>query len=86
MYCGHSILIKDIIQLNIVSHIDNLLGMACTAAQTGNVEGALSYYNRVLKLDSKISEAWFEKGRAAGWASSLGNIRTTEMLIALNMQ
>ncbi len=84
MYCGHSIVIKDIIQLNIGPNIDNLLGMARTAAQAGNVEEAMSYYNRVLELDPKISEAWIGKGRAAGWASSLVNIRLNEMLIAFN--
>ena len=84
MYCGQTIVIKDVVQITVGPNIENLLGMARTASAAGNVEEAMSYYNRVLELDPKISEAWAGKGRAAGWASSLVNMRFNEMLLAFN--
>ncbi|RVD55408.1 hypothetical protein EN828_25255 [Mesorhizobium sp. M2D.F.Ca.ET.185.01.1.1] len=71
-----------------MSHEDNgvanLLGMARTATAGGNQQEALTYYNRVLEIDPTISEAWLGKGKAAGWQSSLANLRLPEALIAFN--
>lgn len=84
MYCGQSINVKDVVQITVGPNLDNLLGMARTAAAAGNVDEATLYFNRVLELDPTISEAWIGKGRAAGWASSLTNLRFSEMLLAFN--
>lgn len=84
MYCGQSIEVKDIIQITMGPNIDNLLGMARTASQAGNSAEAMSYYNRVLELDPTVSEAWIGKGKAAGWASSLSNMRFNEMILAFS--
>lgn len=64
------------------SKIPNLLGMARTAEAAGNNQEALDYYNRVLEIEPALSEAWLGKGKAAGWQSTLANIRTREMLVA----
>jgi hypothetical protein len=56
--------------------------MARTALAAENAQEALSYYNRVLELDPSLSEAWIGKGRAAGWQSTLADMRIREMLIA----
>lgn len=64
------------------AHFDNLLGMGRAAELAGNNEEAIQYYNRVLEADSKIQEAWLGKGRAAGWLSTLQNIRINETLVA----
>ncbi|HWW12177.1 MAG TPA: CFI-box-CTERM domain-containing protein [Brevundimonas sp.] len=63
-------------------NIANLLGMARTAQLGGNHEEALGYFNRVLEIDPKISEAWVGKGKAAGWQSTLANLRLGEAIIA----
>lgn len=62
--------------------IANLMGMAGTAERAQNNEEAISYYNRVLEADPTYSEAWLGKGRAAGWLSSLANVRINETLVA----
>ena len=62
----------------------NLLGLARTAALGGNHEEALNYYNRVLEADPNLSDAWIGKGKAAGWQSTMANIRLNETLIAFN--
>lgn len=48
----------------------------------GNNEEALNYFNRVLELDPTIYDAWIGKGSAAGWLSTLANIRIGESLVA----
>jgi hypothetical protein len=80
MYCGQSILIKDIIQITVGPNITNLLGLARTANMAGNFVEAETYYTRVLELDPTISEAWVGKGRSAGWQSSIVNMRFGEVL------
>jgi tetratricopeptide (TPR) repeat protein len=66
------------------SNISNLLGLARSAQLAGNSEEAMAYFNRVLEADPSISEAWLGKGKAAGWQSTLVNIRTGEALVAFN--
>lgn len=64
--------------------VDNLLGMAKTALIGGNNDEAISYYNRVLEVDPKLSEAWLGKGKATAWLSNLQNIRLNEAIISFN--
>lgn len=66
------------------ANIANLMGMARTAMLGGNNQEALSYFNRVLEIDPSASEAWMGKGKAAGWQSSLVNLRLQEAAIAFN--
>lgn len=68
--------------MNAEPDLTNLLGMARTAQMAGNQEEALSYFNRVLESDPTITDAWIGKGKAAGWLSTLVNIRTGEALAA----
>jgi tetratricopeptide (TPR) repeat protein len=62
--------------------VTNLLGMARTAALAGNNAEAMEYYNRVLEVDPRCSEAWLGKGKAAGWASTLAVFRMPEVQVA----
>ncbi|MDR1165460.1 MAG: zinc-ribbon domain-containing protein [Deltaproteobacteria bacterium] len=55
--------------------IETLLGMARTADTAGNFSEAENYYTRVLESDPELSEAWFRKGRAAAWQSTMANMR-----------
>ncbi|HKU82348.1 MAG TPA: tetratricopeptide repeat protein [Candidatus Tumulicola sp.] len=64
-----------------ISTLATLLGLAGTALAAGNPKEALDYYNRALEMDPKNSEAWFGKGKAAGWQSTLSGIRLPEMLV-----
>ncbi len=65
-------------------NVANLMGMARTAMIGGNNVEAHAYFNRVLEIDPSISEAWLGKGKAAGWQSTLVNIRLAEATIAFN--
>ncbi|MCY1273486.1 hypothetical protein D9M68_101350 [compost metagenome] len=82
MYCGHSIILREMAKITVGPNIDNLLGMARSAQASENLPEAYNYYNRVLELDPTVSEAWFGKGQSAGWQSTLNNLRYSEILIA----
>jgi hypothetical protein len=81
MYCGEKISIAQVSPTTGPSVV-NLLGMARTASTAGNQAEAEIYFNRVLEIDPTISEAWIGKGKAAGWLSTIGHIRFSEMLVA----
>ena len=62
--------------------IDNYLEMARNAKETGNNEEAVGYCNKIIELDLHNWEAWFIKGKAVGWQSTLANNRTGETINA----
>lgn len=62
---------------------DNLMLLAKTAAESGNQQEAYSYYTKILEIDPSNADAWFGKAAAAGWLSTLANIRLQEMLVTL---
>lgn len=84
MYCGGTIISRATSSPAKSPSVENLLGMARTADIGGNQAEAESYFNRVLELEPTISEAWFGKGKAAGWQSTIFNIRLAEAVTAFN--
>ena len=65
MYCGEDVLPPPLSATAPTVSLSNLLGMARTALEADNVSEAESYFNRVLELDPRNSEAWIGKGKAA---------------------
>lgn len=84
MYCGADVSPPPISAIAPSISVMNLLEMARSASLAGNVSEAESYYNRVLELDPRNSEAWLGKGKSAAWQSSIANIRTNEMVVSFN--
>ncbi len=66
------------VQADNAAQVQNLTDMAWNAYRSGNAQEAERYANRVLELDPKNPDAWFVKGAAAGWQSTLAHIRFTE--------
>ncbi|MBU5626197.1 hypothetical protein KQI82_04580 [Oscillibacter sp. MSJ-2] len=58
--------------------IANYLVMANSAYDAGNQKEAENYCNKIIEIDPSNYEAWFLKGKAAGWQSTLANIRVEE--------
>jgi tetratricopeptide (TPR) repeat protein len=79
MYCGTEIVVREAIQAGSGGNIHNYLELAVTATKAGNYQEAYDYYLKVLEIDTKNSEAWFGKAKAAGWLSTLKDFRLTEM-------
>lgn len=62
--------------------IKNYLDMAKNAINAKNMAEAESYCNRIIEMDTNNWEAWYIKGKAAGWQSTLANVRTSETVNA----
>lgn len=60
------------------AQLDNLLILATTAYEASNQQEAESYCNKAIELDAMSYRAWFLKGKAIGWSSTLGNNRMEE--------
>lgn len=58
--------------------IDNILMLATTAYDAGNLSEAETYCNRAIELDATCYKAWFLKGKAVGWSSKIDNNRFEE--------
>ena len=58
--------------------VGNFKEMALHALDAGNLSEAENYANRLIELDPRDVTAWVIKGRAAGWQSTLNNIRLRE--------
>lgn len=58
--------------------IDNYYAMAENAYDASNKQEAETYCNKIIEIDPSNYKAWFLKGKAAGWQSTLRNIRIEE--------
>lgn len=82
MYCGTDMVVRDAIKKEQGPDPANLLSLAVKAQGAGNSSEAIDYCNRVLETDPENHRAWFIKGRATGWSSTLSNFRIGEMTSA----
>lgn len=62
------------------SSIENYYNMAESAYVSGNNKEAENYCNKIIEIDTNNYRAWLLKGKAAGWQSTLANIRLEEAL------
>jgi len=83
MYCGKDIIVREAIERATGPTIENYLTLARTAKNSGNNKEAYDYYTKILELDPKNHEAWFGKGEAAGWLSTLTEFRLSEMVTGI---
>lgn len=58
--------------------IENLRELADHALESNNLDEAEGYASRIIEVDPRDYRAWITKGQAAGWQSSLRNIRILE--------
>lgn len=80
MYCGGDIIVQEAIRTAAESSVPNWLILAKAAIDGRNYQEAFNYYTKVLEVDPQNYEAWFGKGEAAGWLSTLADVRLSEML------
>lgn len=58
--------------------IENYYKIAESAYDSSNLKETESYCNKIIEIDPENYKAWLLKGKAAGWQSSLANIRLEE--------
>jgi len=62
--------------------IENYMELANNALAANNHQEAELYANKVIELDPKYQWAWLIKGQAAGWQTTLQNLRIQESAAA----
>lgn len=70
--------VKGTVSIDNSKSIDNYLVMARNAVTAGNYAEAEQYCNKIIEINHSHAEAWLLKGQAAGWQSTLANIRIDE--------
>lgn len=60
--------------------ISNYMNLAVSASKAKNQEQCELYCNKIIELDFNNYAAWALKASAAGWQSSLNNLRIEEMI------
>ncbi len=58
--------------------IENYFKIAESAYESSNQKEAESYCNKIIEIEPENYKAWLLKGKAAGWQSTLANIRIEE--------
>ncbi len=58
--------------------LDNILLLASSAYEADNKAEAENYCNQAIVIDAMCYKAWFLKGKAVGWQSTIANIRIEE--------
>lgn len=84
MHCGSKILIKDAINAVRIdnSHmIDTWMQMGDLASEAENLSEAYEYYTKVVEVQPNNWIAIYKKAKAAGWQSTLANLRLKEALV-----
>ena len=81
MHCGSKIVVRDAIKAVCIdnSHmVDTWMEMGDLAAESGNNKEAYDYYTKVVEAQPNNWRAIFKRGKAAGWQSTLVNVRLME--------
>ncbi|MBR3311631.1 MAG: hypothetical protein IKG15_07440 [Solobacterium sp.] len=66
------------VKIDNTASVDNYFNMAESAYESNNSEEAENYCNKIIEIEPANYKAWFLKGKAAGWQSTLSNLRIEE--------
>lgn len=80
--CGAKYSVEDSRKMLGISPAAELLEIVQNALQAGSFGEAEQYCQKLLESDASDWKAWFFKGKAAGWQSSLSSPRISETLHA----
>lgn len=72
------------VKVDDTAKMDNYYFMAESAYDAGNKREAENYCNKIIEVKPKDYKAWFLKGRAAGWQSTVANPRIEEAANCFN--
>ncbi len=66
------------VKVDNTASIDNYLKMAESAYESSNKKETEEYCNKIIEIEPTNYKAWLLKGRAAGWQSTIANLRIEE--------
>lgn len=76
--------VQGTVKVDDSSKIENYYIIAENAYNASNQKEAESYCNKIIEIDPNNYRAWLLKGSAAGWQSTLANIRVEESINCFN--
>ncbi len=74
-----SMIVEGTVRVDRSGEASSLLTLASTALSGGNMQEALDYANRALEIDPEDPTAWYLKGTATGWLSTIQQSRLAEL-------
>jgi hypothetical protein len=74
-----SMIVEGTVRVDRSGEAASLLTLAGTALSGGNMQEALDYANRALEINPEDSTAWYLKGTATGWLSTIQQPRLAEL-------
>ncbi|MBQ6626116.1 MAG: hypothetical protein IIX27_02370 [Ruminococcus sp.] len=72
------LMVEGVVKIDESAKADNFYTMAESAYASGNQSEAETYCNKIIEIDPNNYKAWFLKGKAAGWQSTLAKLRIEE--------
>jgi hypothetical protein len=84
MHCGSKIIVQEAIRsvrIDNTQMVSTWMIMGDRATEAGNHQEAYEYYTKICEVQPNNWWALFKKGKAAGWQSTLQNVRYTEAAI-----
>ena len=72
--------VQGTVKVDDTSKVENYYVMAENAYSAGNKYEAETYCNKIIEIDSGNYKAWYLKGKAASWQSTLGKLRIEEAM------
>lgn len=76
--------VKGTVIIDNTALIENYLSMANNAYDANNNEEAEMYCNKIIEIDLNNYKAWFLKGKAAGWQSTIKAHRLEEAVVCFS--
>jgi tetratricopeptide (TPR) repeat protein len=83
-YCGSTFFLSDALAKQQNPSLTTLFQLANNGMRGGNYTEAYDYFTRIVEIDPDNSDAWIGKGISAGWLSTLGKPRISEMVSAIS--
>lgn len=85
MYCTSDVIVIEAINAykNEIN-LDNIFALAEAAESSKNYKEAYDYYTKILEFNPTSFKAWYGKAIAAGWQSTLANLRLAEVISGIN--
>lgn len=76
--------VQGTVKIDHSDKIDNYYTLAENAYDSHNFQEAETYCNKIIELDATNYKAWFLKGKAVGWQSTLKEVRIEESIMCFS--
>jgi tetratricopeptide (TPR) repeat protein len=75
---ARKMIVEGTVRIDNSGSVGNYIEMARSALEAENLKEAEDYCNKVIEIDSSRWDAWYLKGKAAGWQTTGNNNRLNE--------